>query len=261
VPAAFYERDGERFLPTELTRGPWDPDSQHGGPPAALLGRAIERLEGGEDFQVGRVTYEILRPVPLTPLEVRAEMPRPGRRVQMVEASLHAGEHEVIRARAWRVRRHELDLPAGSRAANAPMPGPEEAEDGDFPPTGQQVGYHVAMDVRFVEGRFTEPGPARVWMRMRQPLLANEEPTPLQRLLVAADSGNGVSAALDWRRFIFINVDLTVQLERLPEGKWVGLDAVTLPQPSGIGTAEAVLHDEHGRVGRALQTLLVSERG
>ena len=105
MPAAFYERDGERFLPTELTRGPWDPDSQHGGPPAALLGRAIERLEGGEDFQVGRVTYEILRPVPLTPLEVRAEMPRPGRRVQMVEASLHAGEHEVIRARAWRSRR------------------------------------------------------------------------------------------------------------------------------------------------------------
>jgi hypothetical protein len=261
VPAAFYERDGERFVPTELTRGPWDPDSQHGGPPAALLGRAIERLDGGGDFQVGRVTYEILRPVPLTPLEVMAEISRPGRRVQMVEASLHAGEHEVIRARAWRIRRGRLGLPPGSVAASVPMPGPEGAEDGDFPPTGQEVGYHVAMDVRFVEGRFTEPGPARVWMRMRQPLLAGEEPTPLHRLLVAADSGNGVSAALDWRRFIFINVDLTVQLERLPEGEWVGLDAVTLPQPSGIGTAEAVLHDEHGRVGRALQTLLVSERG
>jgi hypothetical protein len=70
-----------------------------------------------------------------------------------------------------------------------------------------------------------------------------------------------VSAALDWTRFIFINVDLTVQLERLPEGEWIGLDAVTLPQPTGVGTAEAVLHDENGRVGRALQTLLVSPRG
>jgi hypothetical protein len=261
VTAAFYEQDGERFVPTDLTRGPWDPGSQHGGPPAALLGRAIEGLDGGEDFQVGRITYEILRPVPLTHLTVEAEVTRPGRRVQMAEATLRAGDAEVIRARAWRIRRGDLDLPVGSIAAPDPMPGPGDAQPGDFPPTGQDVGYHTAMDVQFVEGRFTEPGPARVWMRMRQPLLAGEEPTPLQRLLVAADSGNGVSAVLDWRRFVFINVDLTVQLERLPEGEWVGLDAVTLPQPTGVGTAEAVLHDGRGRVGRALQTLLVSERG
>ena len=261
MPAAFYERDGERFLPTELTRGPWNPESEHGGPPAALLGRALERLGDAGGFQVGRITYEILRPVPLTPLTVTAEISRPGRRVQMAEASLRAGDGEVIRARAWRIRRDELALPAGSAAAPAPMPGPDEAQRGDFPPTGEDTGYHTAMDARFVEGRFTQPGPARVWMRMRRPLVAGEEPTPLQRLLVAADSGNGVSAALDWRRFIFINVDLTVQLERLPEGEWVGLDAVTLPQPTGIGTAEAVLHDVRGRVGRALQTLLVSERG
>jgi hypothetical protein len=261
VPAAFYEEDGECFVPSELTRGPWDPESQHGGPPAALLGRAIESLEGGEGFQVGRITYEILRPVPLTPLTLTARIARPGRRVQMAEASLHAGDNEVIRARGWRIRRGELDLPADAIAPRDPMPGPQEAERGDFPPTGKDVGYHTAMDVHFVEGRFTEPGPARVWMRMRQPLLPGEEPTPLQRLLVAADSGNGVSATLDWNRFIFINVDLTVQLEREPLGEWVGLDAVTLPQPTGIGTAEAVLHDRQGRVGRALQTLLVTERG
>ena len=260
MPAAFYEQEGESFVPSELARGPWNPDSQHGGPPAALLGRAIERLEDGEAFQVGRITYEILRPVPLAPLTVGAAITRPGRRVQMAEAILRAGDVDVIRAGSWRIRRDDLDLPASSLPVPDPMPGPEDAEEGDFPPTGEDTGYHTAMNVRFVEGRFTEPGPARVWMRMRQPLLAGEEPTPLQRLLVAADSGNGVSAALDWRRFIFINVDLTVQLERLPEGEWIGLDAVTLPQPTGVGTAEAVLHDEHGRVGRALQTLLVSER-
>jgi Thioesterase-like superfamily len=259
MPATFYEQDGDRFVPTELTRGPWDRNSQHGGPPAALLGRAIERLDDGEEFQLGRITYEILRPVPLTALSVRAEVLRPGRRVQMVEASLRAGEREVIRARGWRLRRQRLDLPAPDRGD--PLPRPGAGEEGDFPPTGEKLGYHVAMDLRFIRGRFAEPGPATVWMRMRQPLLAGEEPSPLQRLLVAADSGNGVSAALDWTRFIFINVDLTVQLERLPEGEWIGLDAVTLPQPTGVGTAEAVLHDEGGRVGRALQTLLVSPRG
>ena len=95
---------------------------------------------------------------------------------------------------------------------------------------------------------------------MRQPLVAGEEPTPLQRVLVAADVGNGVSAALDYRRYLFINVDLTVHLERMPVGEWVCVDAVTLPQPNGIGTAESVLSDGSGRIGRALQTLLISER-
>ncbi len=111
------------------------------------------------------------------------------------------------------------------------------------------------MEVRFVEGGFVEPGPAVVWLRMRQPLVAGEEPTPLQRVMVAADVGNGVSASLDYRRFLFINVDLTVHLERMPEGEWICVDAVTLPQPNGVGTAESVLSDRSGRIGRALQTL------
>ena len=109
-------------------------------------------------------------------------------------------------------------------------------------------------------GSSVEPGPATVWLRMRQPLVAGEEPTPLQRALVVADVGNGVSATLDFRRFLFINVDLTVQLERMPAGEWICIDAVTLPQPHGVGTTESVLFDREGRIGRGLQTLLISER-
>jgi hypothetical protein len=116
------------------------------------------------------------------------------------------------------------------------------------------------MEYRFLTGAFMEAGPARVWMRMRVPLVAGEEPTPLQRVLAAADSGNGVSAALDWRSYLFINVDLSVHLHRLPSGEWVCLDAVTLPERNGIGLADTALHDEHGPIGRALQTLLVDRR-
>jgi hypothetical protein len=116
------------------------------------------------------------------------------------------------------------------------------------------------MEYRFVRGAFTEPGPATVWMRMRRPLVAGEEPTALQRVLIAADTGNGVSSVLDWRRFLFINVDLTVQLERMPFGEWVCLDAVTRPQGSGVGCSDTVLRDRRGRIGRALQTLLVAAR-
>jgi hypothetical protein len=111
------------------------------------------------------------------------------------------------------------------------------------------------MEYRFTSGAFMEAGPATVWMRMDVPLLLGEEPTPLQRVLAAADSGNGVSASLDWKRFLFINVDLTVHLHRMPEGEWVCLDAVTLPEPNGVGMADTRLLDERGPIGRATQTL------
>jgi Thioesterase-like superfamily len=258
---AFYERDGDRFRATELTRGPWDPGAQHAGPPAALLAYALEGLPESGDFQVGRVTFEILRSVPIAPVRVQARVARPGRRVQMLEAELSDGDGEVLmRARAWRIRTAEVAVPPEAIVDAEPPPPPEQAAEANFFPTGQEHGYHSAMEVRFVSGDWVEPGPATVWLRMRRPLIAGEEPTPLQRTLVVADVGNGVSASLDFRRFLFINVDLTAQLERMPVGEWIGIDAVTLPQPSGVGSSDSVLYDQTGRIGRALQTLLVSER-
>jgi Acyl-CoA thioesterase C-terminal domain/Acyl-CoA thioesterase N-terminal domain len=261
VAEAFYERDGGGgFVASELTRGPWDPGAQHAGPPSALLGREIELVSGGEGFQVGRVVFEILRPVPIGPVSVEAEVVRPGRSVQMIEASLAAGGEVAMRARAWRLRRHPIEIPEGVETTPEPPPGPEEGGKPDFFETGQSVGYHTAMEWRSVGGGFLEPGPATVWMRMGCELVAGEEPTPLQRTLVAADVGNGISAVLDWRRYLFVNVDLSVHLERMPEGEWVCVDAVTLPQPDGVGTAESVLSDTRGRIGRAAQALLIAER-
>jgi hypothetical protein len=259
VPDAFYERDGDRYVATELTRGPWDPGAQHAGPPAALIGREVERLEDAAEFHVGRITFEILGSVPIGPMEVSARVVRPGRRVQLVEAELGDGDRTFMRARAWRLRTAPVELPPEARP-EAPLPGPASGSEVGFFPTGQEHGYHTAMECRFLSGGFLETGPATVWMRMRQPLVAGEEPSPLQRTLVAADVGNGISSVLDYRRYLFINVDLTVHLERMPEGEWVCVDAVTLPQPHGVGTAESVLSDGRARFGRALQTLLISRR-
>jgi hypothetical protein len=252
---AFYERSGERFVPTELTRGPWDPGAQHAGPPAALIGRELERCRPREGMRLGRVTFEILRPVPLESLLVAAHVVRPGRSVELLEASLSGPDGELMRARAWRLASGKLRL---GEDDSARPPGPDESEPRDFFPTGEAAGYHTAMEYRFVNGSFLEPGPAVVWMRMRVPLVAGEEPSPLQRLLVAADSGNGVSAALDWRTHLFINTDLSVHLMREPEGEQVCLDAVT--HVDGLGLADTVLWDERGRIGRAAQTLLVRRR-
>jgi Acyl-CoA thioesterase C-terminal domain/Acyl-CoA thioesterase N-terminal domain len=209
---------------------------------------------------VGRIAIEILRPVPLAPLAVAARVARPGRAVELVEAELSeaGGERRAIaRATAWRLRPQD-GVP--EVALGPPPPGPERGREVAFFDTGQEVGYHTAMDYRFVEGAFLELGPALVWMRMRQPLVEGEAPSPLVRVLAAADSGNGVSAVLDYDRFVFINTDLTVQLVREPAGEWVYLDAVTRVGPDGVGLAESVLSDERGRIGRATQTLLVRRR-
>lgn len=260
---AFYERDGDGYRATELTRGPWDPGAQHAGPPSALIGREVERLEDAAEFQVGRITFEILRPVPIGPVSVAAEVVRPGRRVQMFEATLSGGEDgepPLIRARGWRLRREELDLPAALTDLGEPPPGPEQGSEPEFFRTGQDAGYHTAMEWRALKGGFLEPGPATFWMRQVVPLVEGEEPSPLQRTLVIADVGNGISAVLDPRTHLFINVDLTVHLERMPEGEWVCVDAVTRPRPSGLGSAESELSDSRGRIGRAVQTLLFAQR-
>jgi hypothetical protein len=259
APAAFYTPDGDGFAASELTRGPWDEGSQHAGPPCALLGRALDHAGRLEHGQLVRVTYEILRPVPIARLTTAVEVVRPGRSVELIEGELrHEGE-AMIRARAWRIRTAEVGVDRRPPEPAA-MPGPETAAVQSFFPVPWDVGYHTAMEVRFVEGGFVDPGPARAWMRMKVPLIEGEEPAPLDRVLAAADSGNGVSAPLDYRRFIFINTDLTVNLRRLPEGEWICLDAVTYVEKSGIGLSDSALHDRRGMIGRATQALLVAER-
>jgi len=246
---------GDRVLPSELTRGPWDPNSQHAGPPSALLGRAIERCEPREGMRVGRVTIEILAPVPIAPLTESAGVVRPGRSVEMLEASLSGPDGEVMRARGWRLAAGEV---RADWEQEPPPPGPDSAAASEFFATRERAGWHTAMEIVFARGAFLEPGPATVWMRPRVALVEGEEITPLQRVLVSADGGNGVSAPLDWSRFIFINTDLSVHLLRLPEGEWVCLDAVT--HVDGTGLTDTALWDERGRIGRAAQTLLVRER-
>jgi hypothetical protein len=259
VPDALFLPDGDRFVPTELARGPWSPDALHGGPPAALLARALERAEGGDAVQVTRLTVELLRPVPFAPLAVQARVTRPGRKVQLVEAALASGDAVVARATALRIRRSDLVLPPGLDAP-APPPGPAAGAPTRLAwgAAGLPAFHSHAVEHRFVTGGFDRPGAATDWIRLRVPLVAGEPASPLVRVAAAADFGNGISWVLDrqdgWR---FINPDLTVYLHRLPAGEWVCLEALTRVEPHGIGFAESRLWDERGLLGRALQSLLV----
>ena len=256
--AVFVPVGDERFLATELARGPWDPAAQHGGAPAALLMRAFERLTMSNDLVLARVTYEFLRSVPLEELEVRASILRPGRRVQLLEASIFSTQGiEVARARSLQIQRADAEhAPEPSR----PPAGPAEATPSDFSPPHRPMFGTDAMEIRFVAGTFSDSGPSTGWFRLRVPLVEAEPPSSLQSLAAAADFGNGISAIVPWDDHLFINPDLTIYVEREPVGEWICLQAQTRITPGGVGIAESQLFDEREQLGRATQALLVARR-
>jgi len=262
---ALFEPQGDDvYLPTSLARGPWSPDSLHGGPPAALLTRAIEAVESDSPMHLARVTVELLRPVPVAPLRVATTVLRPGRKVQLVGASMFAGEVEVARAQALRIRLADVPMAVLLDSADADADVPPRIPAGRTTPRGEDwVAFHnTGVEMRYESGSFEDPGPATVWMRLCQPLVPGEELSPTQRVAAVADFGNGVSSVADFSKYLFINPDLTVHLGRPPVGEWVCLDAVSRLSPAhGVGMAESALYDETGRIGRSLQSLLLDVRG
>ena len=257
LPDAVFHRDGDRYVPTELARGPWDPNAQHGGPSAALLADLVERHDPGPPARVVRMTIELLRPVPMQPIELRARTLRPGKKVQLVEASVVANETEVVRVTALRIR--EADISFADAPDDRLTPGPSDQLREHFENMGG-LNFGFAMDMSVARGEVGVPGPAAVWFRLAVPIVAGEETTPLMRAAAAADFGNGISGAVTWDEHIFINPDLTIYLHRLPVGDWIGLDARTWPTHEGVGVADTALYDERGRIGRSVQALLLDRR-
>ncbi len=251
------------YCASALTRGPWHPDHQHAGPPIALVCRAIERTAAGHGFtHISRLTANLLRPVPVGEVAIEVATDYAGRNAGHFSARLMALGKEVARFTALAQRENDLPLPEG--LAGHPLPraprGPQESDPCEFPFASRHVGYSDLVETRIAHGRIFD-GPCGIWFRLRHPLLQGEAPSEYQRVAVAADSGNGISAVLDLVRYSFVNSDLTVNLVRRPRGEWIFLDARTHLGPNGGGLAESVLYDQDGLIGRSMQSLSVSRRG
>jgi hypothetical protein len=257
-----YTLDGGRFVPSAHTRGPWDARHQHGGAPAALVARAFEDV-AGEGFAVVRLTVDLLRPIPLTPLTLSARVVKPGRRVLGAAVTIEADGASVVEARAVAVRRAGLPVgdTVGPERDATLTPGPDAGRHADFGKAYEGPAFHrTGMDIRFVEGGFDTPGPASAWFRLYRPVVDDEKPSGLQRLAAAADFGNGLSWELPFARWVYLNADLSMHLSRPAEGEWMALHATTLVGDEGAAMAESLLYDESGRLGRAVQSLLIERR-
>jgi hypothetical protein len=264
LPSSAYLRGpGDGWRSTALTRGPWDPNHQHAGPPVALACRAFERAAREHGLaHIARLTANLFRPVPIGELTLDVAADYVGRNAAHFSARMLSGGKEVARFTALAQRENEVSVPDALLARRRPMPlsGPEDSPPAVFPfHSGDGIGYANLVETRLARGEFFN-GPSAVWFRLRHPLLEGEAPSPYQRVAVAADSGNGISAVLDFSRFVFVNLDLTINFLRRPEGEWVCLDAQSHLGEHGTGLAESALFDAAGLIGRATQSLTIRSR-
>jgi Thioesterase-like superfamily len=257
VDAVFVQHGDGTFTATDLGLGPWAPGALHGGAPAALLVHVVSAHVPEPALRLARVTYDFVRPALVGPLTVTVDVVRPGRRVTVLDAAVRDGDETIVtRARALFAAPSRLGDPP---PALRPFAGPDKGYANDWIGAGRSFAGE-ALEIRFVEGRFREPGPATAWFRFKHPLVAGEPVAPLERVAAAADFGNGIASVLSWDRHVFINPDLTLYVEREPIGEWIAVQAQMHVALGSVASAESLLWDERGRIGRAVQSLLVGPR-
>ncbi|MCO5294085.1 MAG: thioesterase family protein [Homoserinimonas sp.] len=247
----FYRALGAgRFESSIHAQGAWNPHEQHMAPVTGLLTHLIERFEPRPELQLARLSFEILGLIPEGEFEVRLQMLRAGRTIELVQADLQANDRIAVSARGWRLQR--IDSSSIEGIEDQPMPGPEAASKpwdlGDWP-----GGYIHSIEALLLPEH--RPGRGRAWLRTGHPLLADAEISDTARLLGLADTSNGIATRVPPGSWAFPNVDLQIHLYREPRGEWLGLENSVTFGAGGVGLTSTVLHDLTGPFGRAEQIL------
>ncbi|MBL8268515.1 thioesterase family protein [Steroidobacter sp.] len=254
-----YQVEGSIAHAQPCSAGPWDPGLQHGGAPASLIAWAVERMPVREPMQVVRMTFDLLRPIPVAPLAIKIDVQREGRKIQVLNVTLLHEGVACVRATVLKMRQAELELPEHVIDEQILLPGPEQGRESKIRFSSYEQ-FASGVTLRSVRGEFGKLGPGALWFHAHRPIIAGEAITPLMRAAMTGDFCNGVSAVLDFAEWTFINADLTISLARQPVGEWILLDAQTWIGERGAGLAFAKLGDERGYFGRAIQSLVIERR-
>lgn len=254
---AVYHVEGDRVLTRPHAAGPWDVTMQHGGAPSSLVVWAAEQIPTPQPMRIARITVDLMRPVPVAPLTIASEVVREGRKIQLCAVRLFADGVEVARASILKIRAQAVTLPAITAEQPLDVPGPEAGREEDLLGSNNFV---RGVTLRVVRGGAGQLGPAAIWFRADRPIVEGAPTSQAMRAALSADFSNGVSAALDFNKWIFINADLTVMLAREPVGDWILLNSEMTLGPDGAGLAVSRLGDVHGYFGRAVQCLVVEPR-
>ena len=256
---SIFRVDNDSVTVSPYASGPWNPNMQHGGAPAALAVWVAENVPAAGPMRVARLTLDLLRPVPVAPLRVRSEILREGKKIQLVAVHLEANGVEVARASILKVRTGGAEFAEIERADALDLPLPEQGVERRAPERSAQS-FGASASLRSVKGEFGTPGPAAIWFKFNRDFVEGQVNSPVMRAVAAADFSNGISSELDFASWIFINADLSVSLSRNPEGDWILLNAQTWLGNDGGGMAAARLADRKGYFGRVVQNLVIDKR-
>ncbi|RST06003.1 thioesterase family protein [Streptomyces sp. WAC05950] len=255
APESYYERTGEHtYKPTAHAGGAWNTDEQHFSPLAGLVVHAIDGhlARRAEPLALARISYDILGRIALDECEITVETLRPGRTIELLEATVTISGRPVVRARAWLLA--TLDSSAVADSPHEPLPAPGEltpwAMDDEW-----DGGYVSSIEVRRTPP--SRRGRTVAWVSSPLSLVAGEPSSALASYVALVDTANGVAVQQDPTAWMFPNLDLTIHLHRQPHGPWTGLDTTVTFGPSGQGLTSSVLHDIDGPVGHADQILTV----
>lgn len=248
----FRRIDEETYQPTRHAQGAWNEDEQHMAPVAGLLAHALVGHDARPDMQLCRIGYEILGFIPAQPSRVTVRTVRPGRTIELLEATLTVGWQDVVRATGWRLARQDTSEVAGGFAD--PLPPPDSLTPWD----GSQLwggGFIDSLDFRVVPGG--RPGRRASWIRTDVGLIEDEQVSDTAAFVALVDAANGHATRAHPQDWIFPNVDLTIHLFRQPTAGWLGLDTTVSFGETGLGLTASALFDVTGQVGRAEQILTV----
>lgn len=255
--------DITHFQPTRLAGGPWNPSHQHGGAVSGLLTRALHRIESPVPMRLTRITVEMFRGVPMTPLRVETRVLRAGRRIQSVEANLYDKETQVARATGLRIRCEPAMSIVGTSESLDPRLG--KPPEGDVSPFQPRVGFEIPPGfinaIDFVRDDAPKPAePATVWVRMRCRLVEGETTAAILQLATLADFASGTGNDMDYAKYTSINPDLTIHVLREPRSQWIGIRGLTRRAEDGIGQSHATIHDLEGPIANVSASLLLDKR-
>lgn len=252
---AYFVRTAPRsYRASPQVGGAWEAGTQHIAPALGLLAHSVEvdrDSRRDDELLLGRLSYDILGTLPVGEVELRVEVLRPGRSIELVQATLsHEGRPAVL-LRAWLMQRSDTRELGATPLAS--IRGPEDTPAWDAT-TLWSGGFVASVEVRREE---YEPGRAVAWVRTPLPLIEGEEVSLTATMTGLLDVANGMTVRTDPRRVAFPNLDLTAHLFRPPRGEWLGLDTSVSFGPLGTGVTSSVLHDVDGPIGVSSQILTV----
>lgn len=257
--SAFYRQEGDLYLASELTRGPWKTTQQHGGPPLALLVGAAERFgQDRDDWHLARVCAELRRPVPVGPVRVEVVEEHRGGIAQRLVARLYAGEQLAVEARILRLHHRPQAVPDPLPEAE-PWPDPESLLPYALSFFPWSPAYPDGVELRLVHGAWGGT-PIGFWTRPAVPLLEGRPTSTREALALLADAQSGMGVPLDPRTWTFVNPNVDLHFARPPRGPWIGFDIRSQADPSGMGLAHSRLRDRYGPVGVSVQSLVIAPR-